>query len=59
MAKKSISGGSRDASENTPMTMGEIAAAMAKKKTKGATKKSAIETAAKKAGRKTKNTKVS
>ena len=54
MAKKSVSGDSRDASDNTPMTIGEIATAVAKKKTKGATKKRAIKTAAKKAGKKAK-----
>ena len=41
MAKMSVSGDSRDASDNTPMTIGEIATAVAKKKTKGATKKRA------------------
>jgi hypothetical protein len=54
MAKMSVSGDSRDASDNTPMTIGEIATAVAKKKTKGATKKRAIKTAAKKAGKKAK-----
>lgn len=56
MAKKSVSDDSRDASDNTPMTIDEIAAAVAKKKTKGAIKKRAIKTAAKKAGKKTKKT---
>jgi hypothetical protein len=33
MAKKSVTGGSRYASDNRPMTIGEIATAVAKKKT--------------------------
>jgi hypothetical protein len=53
MAKKSVSGDTRDASDNIPMTIGEIATAVAKKKTKGATKKRVIKAAAKKAGKKT------
>jgi hypothetical protein len=52
MAKKSVSGDTRDASDNIPMTIGEIATAVAKKKTKGATKKR-VKAAAKKAGKKT------
>ena len=54
MAKKSVSGDSRDASDNTPMTIGEIATAVAKKKTKGATKKRAIKTAERKQERRPK-----
>jgi hypothetical protein len=46
MAKKSVSGDSRDASENIPMTIGQIATAVAKSKTKDASKKRAIKTAA-------------
>jgi hypothetical protein len=43
--KKSVS---VDTSDNTPMTIGEIATAVAKKKAKGATRKRPIKTAAKK-----------
>ena len=55
MAKKSTSGkvtealaDSRGASENVPMTTGEIATAVAKKKTMGPANKRATKTAAKK-----------
>ena len=51
MAKKSVSG---DASDNIPMTSGEIVIAVAKRKTKGATKKRAIKTPAKKVGKRAK-----
>ena len=54
MANKSVSGDTRGASDNTPMTSGEIAIAVAKRKTKEATKKRAMKTAAKKAGKKAK-----
>ena len=54
MANKSVSGDTRGASDNTPMTSGEIAIAVAKRKTKEATKKRAIKTAAKKAGKRAK-----
>jgi hypothetical protein len=57
MVKKSVSDDSRDASDSTPMTIGEIATAAAKKKTKDAAKKRAIKTAAKKAGKKAKKPK--
>jgi hypothetical protein len=43
--KKSVS---VDTSDNTPMTIGEIATAVAKKKAKGAPRKRPIKTAAKK-----------
>lgn len=54
MAKKSVYGASREASDNTPMTIDEIATAVTKRKTKVAAKKRAIKTTAKKAGKKTK-----
>ena len=53
MAKKSVYGASREASDNTPMTIDEIATAVTKRKTKVAAKR-AIKTSAKKAGKKTK-----
>ena len=49
MVKKSATADSRDASDNIPMTTGEIATAVAKRKTKRAAKKRAIKPAAKKA----------
>jgi hypothetical protein len=52
MAKRSVSGDSREASDNTPMTIGEIATAVAKKKARDATKKRGMKIAAKKAGKK-------
>ena len=54
MAKNSASAASREASDNTPMTIDEIATAMTKRKTKGAAKKRAIKISAKEAGKKTK-----
>jgi hypothetical protein len=39
MAKKSVTTDSRDASDNRPMTIGEIATAVAKKKARDATKR--------------------
>jgi hypothetical protein len=55
MVKKSVTTGSRDASDNRPMTIGEIATAVAKKKTRGATKRRAIKATAKKAGKQLKS----
>jgi hypothetical protein len=48
MAKKSVT---RDASDNRPMTIGEVAIAAAKKKARGGTKRRAIKAVAKKAGK--------
>jgi hypothetical protein len=42
MAKKSVTTASRDALVNRPMTIGEVAIAVAKKKARGATKRRAI-----------------
>jgi hypothetical protein len=55
MAKKSVTTGSRDASDNRPMTIGEIATAVAKKKARGATKRRAIKAVAKKTGKQLKS----
>jgi hypothetical protein len=55
MAKKSVNSDSQDASDNRPMTIGEIATAVAKKKMRGATKRRAIKSAAKKAGKQVKS----
>jgi hypothetical protein len=51
MAKKSTSSDSRDASDNRPMTIGEIATAVAKKKARGATERRSIKAAARKTGK--------
>jgi hypothetical protein len=55
MAKKSVNSDSQDASDNRPMTIGEIATAVAKKKARGATKRRAVKTVAKKAGKQLKS----
>jgi hypothetical protein len=55
MAKKSVNSESRDASDNRPMTIAEIATAVAKKKARGATKRRAIKAVAKKVGKQLKS----
>jgi hypothetical protein len=55
MTKKSVTSDSRDASDNSPMTIGEIATAVAKKKARGASKRRATKSTAKKAGKQLKS----
>jgi hypothetical protein len=53
--KKSVTTGSRDPSDNRPMTIGEIATAVAKKKARGATKRRVVKAVAKKTGKQLKS----
>jgi hypothetical protein len=55
MTKKSVTSDSRDASDNRPMTIGEIATAVAKKNARGASKRRATKSTAKKAGKQLKS----
>jgi hypothetical protein len=55
MAKKSVTNGSQDASNNRPMTIDEIATAVAKKKARGATQRRAVKAVAKKTGKQLKS----
>ena len=55
MAKRSVTSDSRDVSDNRPMTIDEIATAVAKKKARGATKRRAIKAVAKKTGKQLKS----
>ena len=55
MTKKSVTSDSRGGSDNRPMTIGEIVTAVAKKKARGASKRRATKSTAKKAGKQLKS----